>query len=302
MPNPTLLSLIAAFIVAILAFSIAAIIRKAGRRSPSILLADGTETEDPPLTVPPPITPGVPVWPYVPLDFVMIGFILLVFGGLSITSATAKTELSDYSVAALVGSIIMQFTLAGVTMIFVMWRIRPVEWLGLRWRNWTGETKAFWIILATPALTGMLIGFMALLQIAGYMKWMESLGVEVTQDAVKILQSSPDWSILGLMAFAAVIVAPICEEIIFRGYLFPFAKRYAGTWVAIFASGLIFSAAHGSLAALLPLFLVGCTLAWVYDFTKSLWAPIALHFCFNAFTVGMQFLARAYPHLLEQAK
>jgi membrane protease YdiL (CAAX protease family) len=97
------------------------------------------------------------------------------------------------------------------------------------------------------------------------------------------------------MIVAAVIAAPLCEEIVFRGYFYPVLKRTAGTWAAAFSSALVFAAAHGSLTALLPLFLFGLVLVFVYEKTGSIWAPIAVHFCFNGLTVLVQMAIRTNP-------
>jgi membrane protease YdiL (CAAX protease family) len=131
------------------------------------------------------------------------------------------------------------------------------------------------------------------------MSWIESLGVETVQDTVKLLQESDDPLILGLMAFAAVVAAPLCEEIVFRGYLYSAAKSFAGPWVAALCSSLVFAAAHGSLAALLPLLVFGVVLVFLYEKTGSIWAPIAAHGCFNGATVITQFIARHYNLPLE---
>jgi hypothetical protein len=123
---------------------------------------------------------------------------------------------------------------------------------------------------------------------------MESLGVETVQDTVMLLQKSEDPLVLGLMAFAAVVAAPLCEEIVFRGYFYPVLKRFAGVWPAALCSALVFASAHGNLTAMLPLLIFGILLVWIYEKTGSLWAPIAVHFCFNGATVMVQLAARYY--------
>jgi hypothetical protein len=135
----------------------------------------------------------------------------------------------------------------------------------------------------------------------GYMEWMESLGVETVQDTVKLLQKSEDPLILGLMAFAAVVAAPLCEEMVFRGYFYPVLKKFAGAWVAAVCSALVFASAHGNLTALLPLFVFGGVLVFVYEKTGSLWASIAVHFCFNSATVLAQIAARCWHFQLDSA-
>ena len=70
--------------------------------------------------------------------------------------------------------------------------------------------------------------------------------------------------------------------------------RVLHPFLALGTGALVFAAAHGSLAALLPLFVFGCVLAFLYERTGSLWASIAVHFCFNGATVLVQLAARFY--------
>ena len=243
------------------------------------------------LAGPPPLPVGrVPVWFYRPLDLLGIGFVFVLFFGLVVTSVRSgpKTE-PVMDPQGLIASIAFQFVIAGIVTAFVIGRIRPIEWLGLRWAGWG------WSFLIAPIVVMLMWVFFWGLQVIGFMQWIESLGVETVQDTVKILQESNNPAVLGLMAFAAVIAAPLCEEIVFRGYLYSATKRFAGPWAAGVCSALIFAAAHGSIAALLPLFAFGCVLVFVYEKTGSLWAPIAVHFCFNGATVAIQMAARYFP-------
>ena len=183
-------------------------------------------------------------------------------------------------------SILFQGFMAG-TVIFVMWpRLGPVAWLGLRPARWRS------VLLFAPLSVGIMWMLFAILQIAGYVTWIESLGVETMQESVRILQSERNLPLLGLMGFAAIVVAPVCEEIVFRGYLYGVAKRYCGPFVGALGTALAFAAAHASLVALLPLALFGLLLAWLYERTGSIWAPIAAHACFNAATVTIQLIIR----------
>ena len=304
MPDPTEFVIIAAFSTAFGIFALTAIARKlmAGSLLPVPVIepapADFGSPYQPPMTpaLPPPLPSGkVPVWFYRPLDLLGIGFIFLVFFGLVVASVQSSTgnEEPVLSAAGLLSSIAFQFIIAGIVTAFVIGRVRPVEWLGLRWPGWR------WIFLIAPATVLLMWLFFGGLQASGFMQWIESLGVEAVQDTVKILQESNDPAILGLMAFAAVIAAPVCEEIVFRGYLYSATKRFAGPWAAGICSALVFASAHGSLAALLPLFVFGAVLAFIYEKTGSLWAPIAVHFCFNGATVLIQMAARFYDLPLD---
>ena len=305
MPDPTEFVIIATFSTALGIFALTASARHLLGKSPPLVpeidpapLDEESPYQPPATTGPPPGLPDgrVPTWFYRPLDLLGIGFIYLVFFGLVTASVRAsdKAELV-LDPADLLSSIAFQFISAGIVTFFVIGRIRPVDWLGLRWPGWR------WIFLIAPCAVFSMWFFFGGLEASGFMDWIESLGVEAVQDTVKLLQKSTDPLILGLMAFAAVIAAPICEEIVFRGYLYSATKKFAGPWAAGICSALVFAAAHGSLAALLPLFVFGCVLVFIYQKTGSLWAPVAVHCCFNGATVLIQMVGRFYHFPLEAA-
>jgi hypothetical protein len=238
--------------------------------------------------LPPPLPLGkVPVWFYRPADLlglVLIAglfYVLVVLGELF----GGKKGPPSISVEGLIVSIGFQFFTAAIAFALVIQRVKPVAWLGLVWKNWP------YVLLIAPISVASMWMLFAGLQYGGYMDLMDKLGVEKVQDTVVILQKEKDPLILGLMAFAAAIVAPLCEEVVFRGYLYPAAKRFSGPWVAALCSALIFSAVHGSVAALLPLFVFGLVLVAIYEFTGSIWAPIGVHFLFNSATVVIQILS-----------
>jgi len=296
MPDPTELVLTVSFLTALGIFLSTSITRRflvarTAAELPTEVIVEETDSPyQPPAEVrqPPPIPRGkVPVWFYRPLDLLGIGLIYLIFFGLVISSlrvtGTGDPKLDP---ANLITSIGFQFFLAGIAVLLVVTRVSPAQWLGLRWKSWP------WVFAIAPIAVFAMWTFFAALEASGYMKWMESLGVESVQDTVKLLQTSTDPAVLGLMAFAAVVAAPVCEEIVFRGYFYAAAKRFAGPWVAGIFSALVFASAHGSLSALLPLFVFGCLLVFLYEKTGSIWAPIAVHFCFNGATVLIQLIVR----------
>jgi CAAX protease family protein len=87
------------------------------------------------------------------------------------------------------------------------------------------------------------------------------------------------------LAPVVILVAPICEEIFFRGFLFKGLRRRFSTWPAALISGAFFGLVHfGGLDFLLiipSLCLVGVALALVYERRQSLLASIAAHATFN---------------------
>jgi membrane protease YdiL (CAAX protease family) len=290
MSDPTVLVITGGFALAVFVFVFAAVLRGWAGRSSS-KLPDGADAGavDPSLYDSSSLPDGkVPVWFYRPVDLAGVAMVFSVFSGLVLLSLHAKAAETVLDPGALVVNIGFQFLMAGLVTVMVASRVDLVSWLGLRWQGWP------WVVLIAPATVVFMWLIFGGMQYSGYVKWMESLGVETVQDTVKMLQESEDPLMLGLMAFAAVIAAPLCEEIVFRGYFYPVLKKFGGYRVAALCSALVFAAAHGSLTALLPLFIFGCVLVFLYEKTGSLWAPIAAHFCFNGATVAMQFVVRYY--------
>jgi membrane protease YdiL (CAAX protease family) len=97
---------------------------------------------------------------------------------------------------------------------------------------------------------------------------------------------SPVWFFI-----VAVIAAPLIEEIFFRGFLFQgFRQKYG--WInAMLLSSAIFAAAHLDLAALIPTFILGNLLAYLYHRSNSVWPGVILHFLVNGFAFAVVYLA-----------
>ena len=89
-----------------------------------------------------------------------------------------------------------------------------------------------------------------------------------------------------------VILAPVAEEVFFRGVVFNAWLREGGRRWAYIGSAALFAAIHLSLVVFVPIFLLGLALAWVYDRTRNLLAPIAMHATVNGITVALALLDR----------
>ena len=80
----------------------------------------------------------------------------------------------------------------------------------------------------------------------------------------------------------AVFVAPFCEEIFFRGYMFAGFLRGMPMVFAALLSALLFGIAHGDVGSFVPLYVIGVMLAIVRWRTGSIWPGMALHGLNNA--------------------
>jgi len=77
-----------------------------------------------------------------------------------------------------------------------------------------------------------------------------------------------------------LLLAPLVEELLFRGLLYRMLEELVGMWPAIVGSGVCFALAHGALLS--PQLLGGLLFAWLYARSGNLWLPIMLHAAANA--------------------
>jgi membrane protease YdiL (CAAX protease family) len=79
----------------------------------------------------------------------------------------------------------------------------------------------------------------------------------------------------------AILIAPICEEIFFRGFLLQGLRAMVSTSQAIAISAIIFAIIHGSPGSFPILFTLGVLLAVLRVRSKSLWPGLILHIINN---------------------
>ncbi len=89
-----------------------------------------------------------------------------------------------------------------------------------------------------------------------------------------------------LATLTSIVVAPLCEELLFRGYIYGTLRRFLGPGVAIGLSSLLFAAVHVNMMALPALFVLAICLALAYEMTGSIVVPIVMHLGFNAITLA----------------
>jgi len=88
-----------------------------------------------------------------------------------------------------------------------------------------------------------------------------------------------------IFVFGSTIIAPIYEELLFRGILFPKLLQKTNLIWAIVLSSLVFAILHFHLSALLPLFVLSIILSFTYLYTSTIWACISLHALFNLISI-----------------
>lgn len=103
--------------------------------------------------------------------------------------------------------------------------------------------------------------------------------LQSTFEALQATTTAMDHIVMGL---TIIVLAPVAEEIIFRGILYPTIKQAGHPRLALWGVAFVFALIHFNAAILIPLLLLALLLAWLYEYTDNLLAPIAAHVCFNA--------------------
>lgn len=98
-----------------------------------------------------------------------------------------------------------------------------------------------------------------------------------------------DFGPIGLQILLIVFLAPLAEEICFRGMLFGGLRTRLPLWAAALGAGLFFGMLHYSTGptAVPSLVALGVIFSVVYEKSESLWPPIIMHVVNNAFALAV---------------
>jgi membrane protease YdiL (CAAX protease family) len=111
------------------------------------------------------------------------------------------------------------------------------------------------------------------------------------QDFAKIiLLTKSSWEFI-LPIIMGVILAPLSEEIYFRGFLYPVLRSRLGVPVGILFSSLLFAGMHFDLYRFIPIAMGGVGLTYLYEKTGNIWTNVVAHAVWNAIMIAIIFIA-----------
>lgn len=227
---------------------------------------------------------GEIIWQVFIVGFFLVGQIILpialpgIFQGLHLDVASwtvrekAASTLVTYFLMAIAGLVVLAASI---------WEFRPLpkDWFRVRWLdNWTvwglgGYMVALPLVLIVSLLNQQI--------------WQGQGG---SNPILFLALKAQDQVALTIFFITASVMAPIFEEIMFRGFLLPSLTRYIPVWGSILLSAFLFAIAHLSLSEVLPLMTLGIILGFVYVKSKNLLAPMLLHSLWNSGTLLSLFI------------
>lgn len=221
---------------------------------------------------------------------VVLGFVLIAMGALETLLYVLKANTGEaaWSQAPLQRLILgISPTVSAVAVISVLARLRdrtPEEAFGLASPEPTKDMGRGLLlyIAAYPVVLGAIVLWTQLFR---------EMGVQVPpQEAARLVLARRPWPELAASVAVAVLVAPLLEEMVFRGFLLPVVARRAGSPAAVLLTALLFGLLHGGFFAG-PVFALGLLLGWVYWRTGRLWVAVGCHSAHNAVSLVTAWLA-----------
>jgi uncharacterized protein len=211
---------------------------------------------------------------------------LICFGILQFSS-TLSTEEAHVTMGSLILSAILTVALTGGVLAALKFRGRSLRAL------FGFDRQPWWkVILLAMTLTFAAYPIVAL---GAMLTQSLSSGPDDLQEIVKFFQGTGQAREKIAVAISAVVLAPLSEELFFRGLIYGVAKKYGGLSAALAFNSVLFAFIHGSLPAFGGLFALAVCLTLAYELTGSLSVPIAMHACFNAAQLLQMFLDPSAP-------
>jgi membrane protease YdiL (CAAX protease family) len=118
----------------------------------------------------------------------------------------------------------------------------------------------------------------------------------VEQQAVQTLRTASSWIQRVAAGTVTIVVAPLGEEVLFRGILYPTIKQAGFRHLALWVTSLAFAAIHLNAVTFVPLLVLSVLLILLYERTNNLLAPIAAHSVFNAIQFVSLYIEQYLSH------
>ena len=189
------------------------------------------------------------------------------------------------------GDIAQSWILILVQLVYLLPVVIIFAWRGINWRA-LGFGRFDWGTMGIGC--GLLVMSYGIILIHNLI--LTALGFETQGDEISqlfALLENPVWFLL-----VGAVLAPLVEETFFRGFLFQgFRARY-GWLKSMLLSSAIFAIAHLDPASLIPTFILGSVLAYLYHRSNSIWPGVILHLTVNTFGLAFVYFVSQNPNLI----
>ena len=224
--------------------------------------------------------------------FGVAAFFLGLFLCRLILAAFPSGSVQPWAASTLVSLCLAGTCLAVFLNLYVRYGLWPTD-MGLQTDRWKHDLLLAW------GMVVFLFGLQApMSELVQYVYERTGEPLERQYVIQQMLDVKSRWGLLVMMA-AAVTVAPVCEEIAFRGFVQPWLRRYVGGGWSVTLTAVLFSLMHDPrskfLAVPFMVFPLAIALGYCRERTQRLTAPILLHALHNLVGVVAVLAARGGP-------
>lgn len=188
---------------------------------------------------------------------------------------------TQQSIQLLTGTALQAGTIIVAVMLLIRRKGSSIHDLGVIWtnvrRNIAAGLAGGVILSITVMWLGVLISTL--------------VGPPPPQEVEKMLTGMKQGKDILLPFITVSILAPVSEELYFRGMVYPLMRSRFGVGAALVFSGLFFSSLHFDLFRLVPIWAGGIVLAYFYEKTGSLVTSIIAHSTWNTLMLLIMYLA-----------
>jgi membrane protease YdiL (CAAX protease family) len=233
-------------------------------------------------------------WDYESVVGRLIGYLVCIYGGFFLGFLAQKnTKPLGPSVSQMV---VAGLSLQGAALVLIAHFLREQK---LGWRESFGLANR----RRDAVMKGILLACL-FLPLARLLQWISAeVMIHVpyfqmkpqVQESVQTLQMAESWGSRVVLAVITILLAPLAEEMLFRGILYPAIKQAGLPRLAFWGCSLLFALIHFNLVTFVPLLALAICLTVLYEKTDNLLAPITAHACFNCMNFVMLYVS--YPPL-----
>ncbi len=234
------------------------------------------------------VPPGQPKWTQWDIAAVMgilLGMILVsrVFRDTfrRVISALVVTGNDPATLALFLGTVVQATIIISAVLLLTRRRGATGADLGLVWDH---SRRNIWIGLLGGLFSGIIIWIITI-----FISFV--FGPPPPQDVERLLGGFKTGRDLLLPFIAISVLAPVSEELYFRGMVFPALKARFGSLPGMVMSALFFGVLHLDLYRLFPITALGIILAYFYEKTHSLVTSIVAHSTWNTFMLLILLIA-----------
>jgi membrane protease YdiL (CAAX protease family) len=190
---------------------------------------------------------------------------------------------ADGPAGGLAVTAIQQLALAVPLAAWVRRRTGSLAALGLRRAGWSGRDVGVGVGIGALTLIGSLIVLAITVAVVEQLT-----GHPYVYPSDPLTEGAWFWP----FAAMAVFVAPICEEIYFRGFLFQGLRQWTGFGWSALSSGAVFAFVHVEPIRFVSLWMAGVLFAEVFERRKTLVVNICAHAALNAIAIAIAIAGR----------